>query len=87
MAILKRAGTAMLGAEDAAAGELVLFELAVEHDEGTVRGFSCVVRSPTGGGLAHLYGRPLVLDIPEGPAFGVLITHMDGDEAVLQLRA
>jgi hypothetical protein len=86
MAKLTRKGTALLGAEDAAAGEPVAFEITLEHDAGAVRDFNCLVRSPTGGRLAHLYGRPLVLDIPDGPTFGVIIAHLDGDEAVLQLR-
>ncbi|MFN3514221.1 MAG: hypothetical protein ACK41C_14330 [Phenylobacterium sp.] len=84
---LTRSGLAMLGAEDAAAGEPVYFQVVLEHDDDGVHDFSCVVRAPAGGGFGHLYGRPLVLDIAEGPTFGVVIVHMDGDEAVLQLRS
>ncbi len=83
---LTKRGAALLGAEDAAAGEPVHYEIELRHDGETVGGFHCTVRSAGGGGFAHLYGRPLVLQVHEGPTFGVIITHMDGDEAILQLR-
>lgn len=87
MATLTKRGAALLGAEDAAAGEPVFYEIALRHDGDAVGGFDCTVRSPSGGGFAHLYGRPLVLEIQDGPTFGVMIAHMDGDQAVLQLRS
>jgi hypothetical protein len=87
MPSLTRKGAALLGAEDAAAGEPVHYEIELRHQGDAVGGFHCTVRSPAGGGFAHLYGRPLVLEIHDGPTFGVIIAHMDGDEAVLQLRS
>ena len=86
MAKARRSGSAMLGAEDAAAGELVLFEATVEHENGAILRFSCVARSPTGGSLAHLAGKPLVLEVIDGPTFGVRLVRLSGSEAVLALR-
>lgn len=83
---MKKSGQAMLGAEDARAGEPVEYEVTLEFDGEAIQAFACLVRSATGGGLAHLYGRDLILDIPDGPTFGVVMTHIKGDEAVLQLR-
>jgi hypothetical protein len=83
---LKKSGQAMLGAEDARAGEPVEYEVTLDVDGEAIHAFACLVRSVNGGALAHLYGRPLVLDIPEGPTFGVTMVHIKGDEAVLQLR-
>ncbi len=87
MARLTKRGAALLGAEDAAAGEPVFYEIELQHEGEAVGQFACTVRSPAGGGFAHLYGRPLILEIQDGPTFGVMIAHMDGDEAVLQLRS
>lgn len=87
MATLTKRGAALLGAEDAAAGEPVVYEIRLQHEGDAVGGFDCVVRSPAGGGFAHLYGRALVLEIENGPTFGVQIAHLNGDEAVLSLRS
>lgn len=86
MSTLTKRGVALLGAEDAAAGEPVHYEITLRHDGDAPGAFDCTVRSASGGGFAHLYGRPLVLEIHDGPTFGVMIAHMNGDEAVLQLR-
>ena len=66
MPTLTKRGAALLGAEDAAAGEPVYYEIALRHDGDAVGQFDCTVRSPNGGGFAHLYGRPLV-EIPWPP--------------------
>lgn len=86
MASLRRTGQALLGAEDAPAGELVLYEATMEHEDGRILDFTCTVRYSEGGEFNEMEGRPLVLQILEGPTFGVMIVETRSGEAVLRLR-
>jgi hypothetical protein len=80
----RRTGSAILGAPGKE-GELVSFDTTLEHDEESVISFVGVVTSLTDKSLSDLYGRDLVLDIDDGPAIGVMIVQIDGEDAIIQL--
>ena len=79
-----RRGTGVIGTVEAPIGA-VAFEASVEHGANAILSFIGKVRMVDGASLEDHVGQSLVLQIDHGPALGVVIVHIDGEEAVINL--
>jgi len=67
--------------------EAVSFEATIEHGQNAILSFIGKVTTRSGRSLADLKGQNLILQIDDGPALGVVIVHVEGEEAVINLSA
>lgn len=65
--------------------EPVRFEATIEHGQSAILSFIGKVRALNGRSLEEFKGQNLILQIDDGPALGVMIVHIEGDEAVINL--
>ena len=65
--------------------EAVSFEATIEHAQNAILSFIGKVKARSGRSLAELKGQNLILQIDDGPALGVVIVHLEGEEAVINL--
>ncbi len=61
------------------------FEASVEHSATALLSFIGKIRALSGASLADYVGQNMVLEIDGGPALGVVIVHIEGDDAVINL--
>lgn len=67
--------------------EPVSFEATIEHGQNAILSFIAKARTLSGQSLAEYKGQNLVLQIDDGPALAVVIVHVEGEDAVLNLAA
>jgi len=77
-------GTGVLGTMEQPL-EAVSFEATIEHAQTAILSFIGKVKTRSGRSLAELKGQNLILQIDDGPALGVVIVHIEGEEAVINL--
>lgn len=77
-------GTGVLGTMEQPL-EAVSFEATIEHAQNAILSFIGKVKTRSGRSLAELKGQKLILQIDDGPALGVVIVHIEGEEAVINL--
>lgn len=77
-------GTGIIGTVEAPI-EPVTFEATIEHGQNAILSFIAKARTLSGKSLADHVGQSLVLQIDDGPALAVVIVHIEGEEAVLNL--
>jgi hypothetical protein len=81
-----RRGTGVIGTPEKPL-EAVSFEASVEHSATALLSFIGKVRTLSGASLAELQGKDLILQIDGGPSLGVIIVHVEGDDAIINLSA
>ena len=79
-----RRGTGIIGTVEKPL-EAVSFEASVEHSATALLSFIGKIRALSGASLADYVGQNMVLEIDGGPALGVVIVHLEGDDAVINL--
>lgn len=79
-----RRGTGVIGTVEAPV-EAVSFEASVEHAANAILSFIGKIRTVSGASLEDYVGLPMVLQIDNGPALGVVIVHIEGEDAVINL--
>ena len=77
-------GTGVLGTMEQPL-EAVSFEATIEHAQNAILSFIGKVKTRSGRSLAELQGQNLILQIDDGPALGVVIVHIEGEDAVITL--
>lgn len=77
-------GTGVLGTMEQPL-EAVSFEATIEHAQNAILSFIGKVKTRSGRSLAELQGQNLILQIDDGPALGVVIVHIEGEDAVINL--
>ncbi|HEY9234930.1 MULTISPECIES: hypothetical protein [Phenylobacterium] len=65
--------------------EPVTFEATIEHGQSAILSFIAKARTLSGKSLADHVGQSMVLQIDDGPALAVVIVHIEGEDAVLNL--
>ena len=65
--------------------EAVTFEASIEHSATALLSFIGKIRAVSGASLADYVGQNMVLEIDGGPALGVVIVHIEGEDAVINL--
>ena len=61
------------------------FEATIEHGQSAILSFIAKARTLSGKSLADHVGQSMVLQIDDGPALAVVIVHIEGEDAVLNL--
>lgn len=77
-------GSGVLGTQEAPL-DTVTFEATLEHAQNAILSFIAKARPDSGRDLSDYKGQNLVLQMDGGPALGVVIVHVEGEDLVLNL--